>query len=165
MQLIFETPFGMVIWIAIVIATVYILFTLYLFIFQSRQIYFPDRALIADPSNIGLDFDNIFLKTEDAIELSSWYIPSNSKRGIILFCHGNAGNISDCLETIQMYNRLGLDVLIFDYRGYGQSSGKPTETGTYRDADAAWQYLLREQRANPRSIIISGRSLGGAVAA
>jgi fermentation-respiration switch protein FrsA (DUF1100 family) len=83
----------------------------------------------------------------------------------MLFFHGNAGNISHRLETIKIYNKLGLNFLIFDYRGYGISTGKPTEKGTYLDADSVWQYLIEERKLEPQEIIISGRSLGGGIAA
>jgi len=165
MKLAFEPPVSTIIWVLIVIVGVYVLFAVYLFAFQPRQVYFPDRVLLTDPSSVGLDFENVSLKTEDGIKLSAWYIPSESARGVILFCHGNAGNISHRLESIQIFNRLGLDVLIFDYRGYGQSEGKPTEVGTYMDSEAAWQYLVEERQVSPSSIIVFGRSLGGAVAA
>lgn len=78
--------------------------------------------------------------------------------------HGNAGNISNRLETIQIYHRLGFNILIFDYRGYGNSSGKPSEKGTYLDAAAVWEYLINEKHIKAKDIIIVGRSLGGGVA-
>jgi len=84
---------------------------------------------------------------------------------VILFCHGNAGNISHRLESIQVFHRLGLSTFIFDFRGYGQSEGRPTEQGTYLDAEAAWHYLVRERQMSPTEIIIFGRSLGGSIAA
>ena len=86
-------------------------------------------------------------------------------RGVVLFCHGNAGNISHRLDSIRLFHELGLSVLIFDYRGYGQSSGKPTEQGTYRDADAAWDYLVEQRGISPAHIILFGRSLGASIAA
>jgi fermentation-respiration switch protein FrsA (DUF1100 family) len=84
---------------------------------------------------------------------------------VVLFCHGNAGNISHRLDSIRLFHELGLSVLIFDYRGYGQSSGKPTEKGTYRDADAAWHYLVTLRGILPGHIILFGRSLGAPIAA
>ena len=136
-----------------------------LFIYQSRFIYFPERDLTADPTAIGLDFEDVALTTTDDLTLSAWFIPSEESRGTVLFCHGNAGNISHRLDSILIFNRLGLDVLIFDYRGYGDSQGFPDENGTYRDAEAAWSYLVETRAVNPGRIIIFGRSLGGAVAA
>ena len=154
-----------VIWIIAIIAGAYIAFAGFLFIFQSNYVYYPERILSNDPSSIGLSFEAISFETTDRVKLSGWFVPSESSRGVILFCHGNAGNISHRLDSIQIFYRLGLDILIFDYRGYGQSEGKPNESGTYRDAEAAWQYLVEERKVNPNRIIIFGRSLGGAVAA
>ncbi len=84
---------------------------------------------------------------------------------MILFCHGNGGNISHRLDSIQLFHRLGLSTFIFDYRGYGLSEGSPAEKGTYLDAEAAWNYLIRQRKVEPKKIIVFGRSLGGAVAA
>ena len=153
------------IWLVIVIIGVYIIFAGFLFIFQSNYIYFPEQVLSADPASIGLSFESVSLETTDRVKLSGWFIPGEGARGVVLFCHGNAGNIAHRLESIQIFHRLGLDVFIFDYRGYGQSKGKPSESGTYKDAEAAWRYLVEERQVNPNEIIVFGRSLGGAVAA
>jgi len=150
--------------IAIIVTGAYILFAGFLFVFQSRYVYFPERILLADPSSIGLDFESVSFETEDGVRLFGWFIPEENARSVVLFCHGNAGNISHRLESIQIFHRLGLSVFIFDYRGYGQSEGRPTERGTYADAEAAWRYLVEERRINPNEIIVFGRSLGGAVA-
>ncbi len=83
----------------------------------------------------------------------------------MLFCHGNGGNVSSCLDTLLIINTLELNALIFDYRGYGNSKGSPTERGTYADAQAAWNYLVKERKVPPERLIIWGRSLGGAIAA
>jgi len=152
------------IWIVIIIASAYIIFAGSLFIFQSHYIYYPVRVLSTDPGSIGLNFESVSFETTDGVKLSGWFIPGENAKGVILFCHGNAGNISHRLESIQIFHRLGLDIFIFDYRGYGQSEGKPTEQGTYQDAEAAWRYLTEERQVNPSKIIVFGRSLGGAVA-
>jgi len=154
----------LVIRILIIVVSIYVVFIALFYIFQSHYIYYPERNLQADPSTIGLQFDGVCFETADGVTLSGWFIPSDGARGIILFCHGNAGNISHRLESIQIFHRLGLDVFIFDYRGYGQSEGKPTEQGTYEDVKAAWRYLIEERQLAPSEIIIFGRSLGGAVA-
>ncbi|MEK7797018.1 MAG: alpha/beta hydrolase, partial [Pseudomonadota bacterium] len=83
----------------------------------------------------------------------------------LLFCHGNAGNISHRLESIRQFHQLGLNVFIFDYRGYGESEGVPTEAGTYRDAEAARRYLVETRGLAPEHIVYFGRSLGAAIAA
>ena len=152
------------IWIVIIITVAYIIFDAFLFIFQSHYIYYPEPVLLADPGSIGLYFESVSFETMDRVKLCGWFVPSESARGVILFCHGNAGNISHRLESIQIFHRLGLDVFIFDYRGYGRSEGKPTEHGTYKDAEAAWRYLVEERQVHPKEIVVFGRSLGGAVA-
>jgi len=154
----------LVIRISIIVASVCVVFIALLYIFQSHYVYYPERILSADPSRIGLQFENVYFETADGVKLSGWFVPSDSTRGVILFCHGNAGNISHRLESIQIFHRLGLDVFIFDYRGYGKSEGKPTEQGTYKDAEAAWRHLIEERQLAPSEIIMFGRSLGGAVA-
>ena len=154
----------LVIWIVIAIASAYIVFVTLLFFFQSHYVYYPERGLSDDPGTIGLDFEHVYFETTDGVKLFGWLIPNERARGVLLFCHGNAGNISHRLESIQIFHRLGLDILIFDYRGYGQSEGTPTEHGTYRDAEAAWRYLIEERQINPNEVVVFGRSLGGAVA-
>jgi fermentation-respiration switch protein FrsA (DUF1100 family) len=96
--------------------------------------------------------------------LHGWWVPADPERAVLLFLHGNAGNISDRVESIQTFHDLGLSVFIFDYRGYGQSTGKPSEAGTYADAEAAWRYLTEERGIAADRIVVFGRSLGGAVA-
>ena len=152
------------IWIVAIIAGAYILLAGFLFVFQSHYVYYPERFLSADPASIGVYFESVSFETRDGVRLSGWYVPRENARGVVLFCHGNAGNISHRLEAIQIFHRLGLGNFIFDYRGYGHSEGKPAEQGTYEDAEAAWQYLVKERQVDPNEIIIFGRSLGGAVA-
>jgi len=139
-----------------------------LFFYQPNLLYFPDmptREIEMSPGDIGLDFEPLTLTTRDDEQLDAWFIPAEPARGVLLFCHGNAGNISHRLESIRLFHELGLSVLIFDYRGYGQSSGKPTEKGTYRDADAAWDYLVTQRGIPAEQIILFGRSLGAPIAA
>ena len=136
----------------------------YISAIQSSFIYYPERDLTSDPRDIGLPFENVSFETNDGLRLSGWFVPKDDSRGVLLFCHGNAGNISHRLDSIQIFHQLGLDVFLFDYRGYGQSEGKPTEQGTYKDAEAAWWYLIEERQVKPNEVIIFGRSLGGAVA-
>ena len=109
---------------------------------QSRLIYFPTRGYSVTPKDIGLAFEDLTLTTADGISIAAWYVPAEPESATVIFCHGNAGNISDRLVTLEILNRLGLSVLIFDYRGYGRSTGKPDESGTYLDAEAAWRYLV-----------------------
>lgn len=132
---------------------------------QDSMLYFPVRELSQTPRDIGMPFEEIMLITHDNIDISAWYIPAAGSRGVVLFCHGNAGNISHRLDSISIFHHFNLDVLIFDYRGYGRSGGSPSENGTYLDAEAAWDYLVNVRKFNPQNIIVFGRSLGSAVAA
>ncbi|MHC4065545.1 MAG: alpha/beta hydrolase [Planctomycetota bacterium] len=134
------------------------------YIFQARLLYHPSRDCHATPADLGLEFEDLTLTTADGLKIAAWYIPSPAPAGTILFCHGNAGNNSDRLVTIRILRSLGYDVLIFDYRGYGRSEGRPDEQGTYRDAQAAWNYLVETRGVPPKRVILLGRSLGGAVA-
>jgi fermentation-respiration switch protein FrsA (DUF1100 family) len=149
-------------------ASFYVLLALMLYLLQGKMVFLanmPSRELTASPKDIGLEFENITLTTSDEERLHGWFVPADSARGVVLFFHGNAGNISHRLDSIAIFNRLGLDTLIIDYRGYGESSGKPSEQGTYLDAQAAWDYLVSERGVSAERIIIFGRSLGGAVGA
>ncbi len=146
-------------------AAAYLGLALLMYFFQSRYVYFPSRALAATPAALGLPFEEVALAAEDGPRLAAWFVPAAAARGAVLVCHGNGGNIGDRLHAIERFHGLGLDVLLFDYRGYGHSQGKPSEEGTYRDAVAAWNYLIRERRLAPDRIVVCGRSLGGAVAA
>lgn len=150
------------------LALIYVALGVALYLFQGSMVFLanlPGRALEATPADIGLKYEDVQFDTADGERLHGWYVPAVNARGVLLFFHGNAGNISHRLESIVIFNRLGLDVMIVDYRGYGQSTGKPSESGTYRDAQAAWNFLLRERQASPDRIVIFGRSLGGAVGA
>ncbi len=132
-------------------------------VFQSRLVYFPDRAIAATPDVMGLSYEVVEFETSDGVKLSGWFVLAEKPRGVVLFCHGNAGNISHRLESIDVFHRLSLSVFIFDYRGYGKSEGRVSEKGTYLDAEAAWRYLLDERQVDPAEVFIFGRSLGGAV--
>ncbi|MDH3217923.1 MAG: alpha/beta hydrolase [Gammaproteobacteria bacterium] len=135
---------------------------------QSSLLFYPNvagRNLAATPQRIGLVFEDVDLLTSDRVRLHGWFIPADNARGTLLFFHGNAGNISHRLDSIAIFNRMNLDVFIFDYRGYGQSQGKVSETGTYRDAEAAWSYLTGTRGIDPDKVIVFGRSLGSSIAA
>jgi fermentation-respiration switch protein FrsA (DUF1100 family) len=90
---------------------------------------------------------------------------NTAMRGLVIIFHGNAGNISHRLDYLRMFHDLGYASLIIDYRGYGRSSGKPSEEGSYRDADTAWQHATQALGYPAKHIVVFGESLGGAVAA
>jgi len=147
---------------------IYLLLALMIYLFQDRMVFLsnlPGRALDATPGDIGLDYQDVSLTTSDNERLHGWYVPATNSRGTLLFFHGNAGNISHRLDSIKIFHELGLDTLIIDYRGYGLSTGKASEQGTYLDAQAAWDYLVNTRGIPADKIIIFGRSLGGAIGA
>lgn len=150
-----------------VLALAYTSIALLMWLFQERLVYLPDmgRAHIATPADIGLDWQAVELVTADHLTLDAWWLPAENPRAALLFLHGNAGNISHRLDSLEQFNRLGLSVLILDYRGYGKSEGKPSEAGTAMDADAGWRWLNEESGHDPSRLVIFGRSLGAAVAA
>ncbi len=128
-------------------------------------LYFPSRAIIETPESAGLDYRDLWLETDDAERLHGWWIGARTDSlGHVLLCHGNAGNIGDRVLHAALLTATGFDVLLFDYRGYGRSSGKPSEEGTYRDAQAALACVLELPGVDPARIFYLGESLGGAVA-
>lgn len=147
-----------------VVGAAYLALTAYMYVFQNNYVFFPSRVIAATPTDAGLDFDEVRLETEDGETLHGWFIPAPEAKLTLLFLHGNGGNISHRLDSLQLFHHLGLSSLIIDYRGYGLSTGKPTEQGTYRDAQAAWRYLVEQRGIPPERIVIFGRSLGGSVA-
>ena len=154
--------------IASMLATVtvgYVSIAGWLYFAQESLVYFPDRTLVGTPTNTGLAYEAVRFSADDGVHLSGWFIPAPKARATLLFCHGNAGNISHRLESIRQFHQLGLNVFIFDYRGYGVSEGVPTEAGTYRDAEAARRYLVETRGLVPEHIVYFGRSLGAAIAA
>ncbi|MFC1667361.1 alpha/beta hydrolase [Candidatus Omnitrophota bacterium] len=144
--------------IAIIFALVYFRYI------ERRTLYFPMKEIEFIPKEAGLSYEDVYLNTEDGARLNGWFIPAGDSRFTILFFHGNAGNISHRMEKILILNKLALDVFIVDYRGYGRSNGRPSEMGLYKDAQAAYNYLVSERRVSSEHIILYGESLGGAVA-
>jgi alpha-beta hydrolase superfamily lysophospholipase len=135
--------------------------------FEHSQVYHPDRILVATGEELGRPFENIWLRTRDGVKINGWFYPASQnnsfKSWTLLVCHGNAGNISHRLELCSALLETGVNVLIFDYRGYGKSEGHPSEVGTYLDAEAAYDWLIRKGFAGP-NIIAYGESLGGGIA-
>ncbi len=150
--------------ILFILVSVWVLLSLLLYLFQPKFIYFPLSKIDFTPDMAGLSFEDIYFKTEDDILLNGWFIPADDARKTLLFFHGNGGNISHRLESMKIFHEMGLSVFIIDYRGYGQSQGTTSEQGTYRDAEAAWQFLTETRGISDEDIIIFGRSMGGAVA-
>jgi len=177
----------MLIYIGVVLYIAYSVWGVILYIMQPKFLYCPVKDVPYTPGELDLDFENVVFKSGNGLRLSGWYIPAplevkhqveptqlrsglltgpaDSSEFTVLFCHGNGGNMAHRLDSINVFHNLGLNCFIFDYRGYGNSEGKPSEKGTYLDVEAAYKWLTEEKKIPPENIIIFGRSLGGSIAA
>lgn len=153
--------------IAAALALGYAALVLLVFVFQARLIYFPEmgRNVPATPLAIGLPFEEVWLEAAPDVRLHGWFVPRSDAKGVALIFPGNAGSIGLRLDWLRMFHDLGYASLIVDYRGYGRSTGAPSEQGTYDDASAAWDHLTRTRGWQPGDVVIVGESLGGAIAA
>ncbi len=127
-------------------------------------IFYPDRDIEFHPADRHLNFEDIYFEAEDKTRLHGWFFPQKGNAPVILFCHGNAGNICHRLENVKLLLDQKLQVFIFDYRGYGQSKGSPSEKGIYLDGLAAYDFLVIQKNIPPERIALFGRSLGASVA-
>ena len=146
-------------------ALAYAAFALLLFLMQERMLFLPTGELWATPARAGLAFEEVWLDTADGERLHAWWVPHPEARATVLFSHGNAGNISHRLESLELFNELGVSVLIYDYRGYGRSTGRPDEAGLYLDGETALDWLENSRGLRPQRLVQFGRSMGAAVAA
>lgn len=152
---------------AVTVIAAYGTVVFFIWLSQDRLIYFPHIAGIvtATPAQVKLAFDDVRITTTDGETLAAWWVPAAPARGVVLLFHGNAGSIAERIHYLPHFHAMGYAVLLVDYRGYGASTGKPSEQGTYLDAQAAWQWLTGERGVEPGAIVVVGESLGGAVAA
>lgn len=135
--------------------------------FEHGQVYRPDSEFVATGSELGRPFEDVYFTTSDGVLLNGWFFPVDSDFSgdhlVILVCHGNGGNLSHRLELCRTLLKVGVSVMIFDYRGYGRSQGTPSEEGTYLDAQAAYHWL-QKNGFEGSNIVAYGESLGGGVA-
>ncbi len=130
-------------------------------------VFFPDPDLIGTPGDFGLKYEDVWFEAADGVRLHGWWVPqaSGAKAPVLLWFHGNAGNISHRLENIKLLHDLvGVQVFIFDYREYGRSQGRISREGTFKDAAAAYRYVAETRGLPASEIILFGRSLGTALA-
>ena len=139
--------------------------TLLLVIFEKRFIYYPAREVDVTPRELGLLFDDVLIDVEPGVRIHGWFIKAatDPAAATVLFSHGNAGNVVDRLDRVTALRKLGADFLLYDYRGFGRSTGDLSEEGTYRDGRAAYDYLVKTRLIDPSRIILMGESLGCAV--
>jgi fermentation-respiration switch protein FrsA (DUF1100 family) len=145
------------------IVITFILLTVYIKYLENRGIFYPAKNIEATPDQINLSFEDIYIDTKDKFKINAWFIPNSNAKYTLIFCHGNAGNIGDRLDKIGLLHGLGMNIFIIDYRGFGRSQGKVSESGIYLDAKAAYDYLLNSRKIKCEHIILYGESIGSAV--
>ncbi len=133
--------------------------------FEKANMYFPSRRLDANPGALGLKFEEFRVPAGDGPMIHGWFVELKPESPVVLLSHGNAGNISHRMDKLKLLREAGASVLLYDYRGYGLSTGSPSEQGTYRDGEAAYRWLTDQRRLDPGRVVFMGESLGGAVAA
>ena len=131
---------------------------------EKRFVFFPTPVVEYTPEDVGLDYEEVFFTTEDGLRLHAWHVPGTTELTWLWF-HGNGGNIGHRVpELAPLHHRLGVNLFIIDYRGYGRSEGIPSEQGTYRDARASLRYLQEQADTPTERIVYFGHSLGTGVA-
>ncbi len=156
----------MIRWVARPVLIAYLVVLLIVMIFENRLIFIPSRYPEGNWRPFALTFEDAWFPSSDGTRLHGWYLPHREPRAVVLFCHGNAGNVTHRDYILEQLQRVvGVSVLIFDYRGYGQSEGSPNEAGILADARAARRWLARRAKVAEQDLVLMGESLGGAVAA
>ncbi|MGE5307925.1 MAG: alpha/beta hydrolase [Deltaproteobacteria bacterium] len=131
---------------------------------EDRTIFQPYREIDFKPDEYGMQYQNVWFPSQDNKEfLNGWYLPVKDPKKVVLFCHGNFGNMADRMDKVKFFVDLGCSVFIFDYQGFGMSQGDPNEPGCYKDALGAYDYLIGIG-VTANQIVVYGESLGGAVA-
>ncbi len=151
-----------------VVAILYVAACAYMWAMQKQIVFLPSPIFQTTPDRLGMKFENLHFAVGEGAEkaeIHGWWIPSDRMNAVtLLYLHGNYRNIANNLEhTLRLHN-LGYNVLLVDYRGFGKSTGKPSEENAYQDAEAAWQYLLKVRNIKPTQAFIYGHSLGGSIA-
>jgi len=131
---------------------------------EKRLIYYPERGFVCTPDFVGIDYEDVWIQTDDGVRIHGWLTKHESPIATLLFFHGNAGNISHRVDNLRLLHSAGIRTLIIDYRGFGRSEGEISEQGLYLDALAAYSALCARPDVPEGSVAVFGRSLGGAVA-
>ena len=147
-----------------IIVILFVLFFVFYPRVESFFIYYPEASFETVPSDWQVTYEDVYFDAEDHTRLHGWFFPLPGNAPVILFCHGNAGNISHRLDNVKHLLDQGIQVFIFDYRGYGKSEGRPSEKGLYQDGLAAYDFLVKRKHIAAQRIVPFGRSLGAGVA-
>lgn len=135
----------------------------FLYLLQDELLFFPGPPPVESPEDVGLEYSDVWLTSPDEVRLHGWWFPVVGGRGVVLVAHGNAGNIGRRLFLVQAFQAMGLAVMLFDYRGYGNSEGTPSESGLYLDAETFYDHLIEEKGFEHDQVVLFGKSLGGGV--
>jgi fermentation-respiration switch protein FrsA (DUF1100 family) len=150
--------------LALFVGTIYLAIVILMSMQLDSLIFFPSRYPEGDWQPRGLRFEDAHFAASDGTRLHGWYLPADNPRAVVLFAHGNGGNLSDRADIGYLLSqRLGASVLMFDYRGYGRSEGEPTIPGVLDDARAARRWLAERAGVSESQIVLMGESLGGGV--
>jgi len=155
----------MLITTAIAASVLLLAVNIFYYLQQPRMVFFPLKEIEQTPDQWGLRYEKVSLESTRGHRITGWYIPGKKRDRALLFFHGNGGNISHRGDSLKIFHHLGLNVLIIDYQGYGDSEGNPGEQAMYDDGRAAFDYLVQQRKFSRENIVVFGRSLGGAVAA
>jgi len=148
----------------IMLVILIVVFFAYVWYTEQSAVFAPYRPLDQTPKDAGLEYEEVALRTADGASLYGWFVASPRNRATVLLMHGNGGNVSHRIQKMRFFHDLGLQVFVFDYRGYGRSTGMPSEKGLYKDAAAAYDYLVTQRGIAAGKIVLYGESLGSAVA-
>ncbi len=143
---------------------VYVGICLMLMLMENMLTYAPAKYPSGDWQPVGLAVEDAEFTSADGTKLHGWYSEVPDAKAVVLFCHGNAGNVTHRADAIALLRKLSATVLVFDYRGYGRSEGSPHEAGVLADARAARKWLAEKAKVPEQQIVLMGESLGGGVA-
>lgn len=151
--------------ILIIPLVIYLFLALFLALFQARFLFLPGKTIFMTPDEKGMKYEDLSIELPGGTSINAWFVCAENPRGTVLFCHGNAGTMSHRIDSAEIFLSLGLNVMLFDYCGYGRSPGTPSEQQTYQDAEAVWNFLVVDKAISSEKIIVLGRSMGGPIAA
>jgi len=133
--------------------------------FEQEHVFVQARYPQGNWNPTAFEFEDVWFSSDDGTRLNGWYCHHEKPTAVLLFAHGNAGNVTHCAETLRMlHDRYHMAVMSFDYRGYGKSDGEPSEHGILEDTRAARRWLARRSNVAERDVVLMGQSLGGGVA-